>query len=571
MMPSFKVCIAAVLLVNIQGQLILGGGRGKVKLELYNADRTTLIGPMVDDMVIDLAKTPKLNIKGSGKSSFQTRRFSSMSFYIDDKPVRTDSSVPSWMLGDPDSAWTPTVGIHTIKAIGYRRNEGKGTKMLESSVRVKVIDTSTKTPTKAPVKAPVASPVAAPVAAPVMTPAVAPVVAPVTLPIAAPVAVSPVVSPFVAPVASPVLAPTKLPIVKTTAPTKGPTTKAPTRHPTSAPTAAPTLCVNDIVKYINSITLSNRTLSVNGFTQLDQALVVLLLSNTRAGVQLSTCNVADQKRIRQRYAYFATVYSSGIAKNDDFDYDSECDWSGLTCNEHGTVTKLELGNKQMGSSFGSIPADVGLLANLTKLDLYNTGVTGSLPSSMALLTRLTYVDIGGNKLNGTVPTFLGAWTDLEYFDLFENEFTGRFPFSIAASWTRLGSFYINSNKFTGQLPPSIGHWWVNMTYFDVKLNDFTGPLPTSIGVWTQLLYFRSEFNQLSGVVPRDLSNWTSVRSATFHGNSFNGSIPVIGNKFCPRNDTSNTLLLYADCLTEIVCVCCNYCCDTTGRNCTKNV
>jgi hypothetical protein len=92
--------------INVHGQLILAGGRGKVKLELYNADRTKLIGSMVNDMVIDLAKTPMLNIKGSGQSSFQNRRFSSMSFYADDKPVHTDNTVPSWM-GDPDSAWTP--------------------------------------------------------------------------------------------------------------------------------------------------------------------------------------------------------------------------------------------------------------------------------------------------------------------------------------------------------------------------------------------------------------------------------------------------------------------------------
>jgi hypothetical protein len=64
-----------------------------------------------------------------------------MSFYVNDKLVRTDSTIPSWILGDPDSAWTPTVGIHTIKAIGHRGNEGRGTKMLESSVSVKVIDT----------------------------------------------------------------------------------------------------------------------------------------------------------------------------------------------------------------------------------------------------------------------------------------------------------------------------------------------------------------------------------------------------------------------------------------------
>jgi hypothetical protein len=48
-MLSLKMCIAGfiLMLVKDKGQLILAGGRGKVKLELYQADRTTLIGPMV--------------------------------------------------------------------------------------------------------------------------------------------------------------------------------------------------------------------------------------------------------------------------------------------------------------------------------------------------------------------------------------------------------------------------------------------------------------------------------------------------------------------------------------------
>jgi hypothetical protein len=251
-MPSFKVYIAAfcLLLVKAQGQLILAGGRGNVKLELYRSDRTTLISPMVDDMVIDIAKTPKLNIKGSGKSRFQNRRVSSMSFFIDDRPVNTESTIPAWMLGDLDNAWSPTVGVYKIRAVGHRRKEGKGLKVLESSVRVIVIDTRIKTPTLAPLKASAPRPVANPIAAPVVAPAAAPVVAPSTAPTVAPVMVAPVVAPvMVAPVAAPVAAPviapaiapvvavvvpTKLPVAKTKAPTERPT-KAPTRRPTSSP------------------------------------------------------------------------------------------------------------------------------------------------------------------------------------------------------------------------------------------------------------------------------------------------------------------------------------------------
>jgi hypothetical protein len=553
-MTLLKTCIAVIclLLVKVQGQLILAGGRGKVQLELYQADRATLIGPMVDGMVIDLAKTPKLNIKGSGKSNFQNRRFSSMSFFIDGKLVRTDSTVPSWMLGDPDSAWTPTVGIHTIKAVGYRGNEGKGTKMLESLVSVKVIDSRTKTPTLAPLKAsapslvaaPIAAPVVAPVAASVVAPATAPTVAPVmAAPVVAPVMVAPVAAPVAAPVTAPAIAPvvtvivpTKLPVAKTKAPTERPT-KAPTRRPTSSPTAAPTPCVSDIVKYINSITLSNHTLSVNGYTPLDFALLQLLVSNGRKGVRLSTCNEAGQKRLRQRYAYFALVFSTGVAGDVDFDFDDECSWEGLDCNVNGTVTELDLTSHDLA---GSIPADV------------------------ALWTAINYVYLGSNRLNGTLPSSIGAWTALTDFVISENQFQGQLPSSMGA-WTRLASLDIYSNKFTGPLPTSIGGWWPDMVHFHASNNNFTGPLPASIGVWTNLEGFYVENNQFSGSLPKGVADWTSIFEVYIHGNSFSGPIPTIGTNYCPRTFFSGTLR--ADCLNETVCDCCNICCDADGSVC----
>jgi hypothetical protein len=573
-MPSYITSIAAfcLLLVRVQGQLILAGGRGKVKLELYQADRTTLIGPMVNDMVIDLAKTPKVNIKGSGKSSFQNRRFSSMSFFIDGKLVRTDNTIPSWML---DDAWIPTVGMHTIKAVGYRRNNGKGTKMLESSVRVNVIDTRTKAPTKAPVKALAPSPVAAPIAAPVVSPAtpvatplaapiMAPVAAPMVAPMVAPPMVAPVVAPVIAPVIAPVVATTKLPVARTKAPTKAPSnrpTKAPTRRPTPAPTAAPTPCVSDIVKYINYITLSNQTLSVNGTTPLDQAVRQLLSSNTRQGVRLSTCNVTDRERLRQRYAYFSLVYSTGVAGAMDFNHNNECDWQGLACNVYGTVTELKFGRQNLK---GSIPVDVGLWNDLKSVSFFDNGLTGSLPTSIGFWTNVKSVDVGDNKLNGTLPASIGAWTVLEELKIYGNVFSGKLPSSIGV-WTNLQYLDMAENKLTGLLSASIVREWANITYIDIASNGFTGSLPAVIGAWTKLDSFFVNKNQFNATVPAELANWVSIRKVNLSFNSFNGSIPKIGTNFCPKNFSDGVnLSLSADCRkSTVICECCNICCDGT--------
>jgi hypothetical protein len=565
-MPTIKTSIAAwfLLLAKVHGQLILAGGRGPVILELFLADRTTKIGPMVNDMVIDLAKTPALNIKASTKSGLQKLRVSSMSFRVDDKLIRTDSTVPSWMLGDPNSAWRPSVGVHTIEVNGYRRNEGKGRKMLHSTFRVIVIDTRTMAPVQAPVKAPEVTPIVAPVAAPVVAPVTAPVPTPAAAPVAAP-ANPPSKTPVKAPTKTPVLvAPSK---ILTRAPLQNPVTKAPTRRPTVAPTSAPTPCVSDIVKYINSITLSNQTLSVMGFTALDAALLQLLLLNTKEGVRLSTCNDADRVRLRQRYAYLALVYSMGKGNEASwFDDADECKWSGMEC-EKGIVTALYFDNRGLE---GRIPAEVGLWSSMKDFEVYSNRLIGPLPTSMGLWKNLTYIDIGDNQFNGTIPSFMGLWTNLEDFYVYFNKFTGELPISTMAAWTKLDSIELLQNQFYGPLPPAMGDLWPVIRIINIGRNNFTGALPASVGRWSTLNWFFCHKNQLTGTIPATVKNWTMLARIWFHGNSFTGPVPsfstVNGKEFCPKNGTGPELS--ADCQSEITCACCNGCCDNNGDICT---
>jgi hypothetical protein len=487
-MPSIKTCIVVIflLLARPQGQLVLASGRGKLKLELYQVDRISLIGPMVDDMVLDVTKYPKVSIRASGKSFLQNLQISSISFYVDDQWVRTDSKVPSWLLlgSGTTSSWTPTAGIHTIKAVANRR---RGRMIFESLVRVNV-----------QVSAP-SSPVAT--AGSPMT---------VVSPMVAPSPPSLYVPP---PEKAPVNAPTREPVPL---PTERPRNQATTARPVSP--AAPSTCLSNVVQYINSVTLSNQTLSESGASPLDEALRQLLVSNARVGVRLSPCHEMDRKRLRQRYAYFSLICSTGIVGRVDFDDDDECRWRGLTCND-GTVTELQIGVNMIGT----VPADVGLW------------------------TGLETFSVGGSKLSGQLPSSMGAWTNLRVLA-------------------------ISDNKFNGTLPSAIGEWWVNMSYFSTSSNEFTGSLPASIGKWNKLWYFGASNNKFTGTIPNGVSNWTSIRQVFLHDNLFTGSVPTIGNNFCPKNFPPGPRFhqqfidLWADC-PEIACECCNFCCDGAGMNC----
>jgi hypothetical protein len=533
-MQTFQTALVGLLflLAKVQGRPTFLAG-SKVQLELYKSDRTTFIGPVINDMVIDLAKTPQINIKASVKSRLTRWRISSLSFYLDSSLVRTDNSASSWLLVDPGSAWTPSIGVHTIGTKAYGRKDAKGRKMLETSVQVVVIDSNKTAPTAAaaPVKSPV---VAAPV--PIAAPATGPMVAPMA-PLNSPVRAAPTMTApaFMAPATSPVVAlvSTKFPTRQPThPPTKTPTrrpTTAPTRKPSKAPTAAPTPCVSDIVKYINRITLSNRTLSLSGVTPLDQALTQLISSNNKTGVQLSTCIEADAERLRQRFAYLALVYSTGMGNQTSwFDDANECAWDGITCNGNSSVTNLLRTGLSMT---GSIPADVGLWNRLSSFEVYVNRLTGSLPWTIGLWTALTTFDVGDNQLNGTLPPLIGSWNGLTYIDVYKNKFTGRLPDSIGA--------------------------WTKVTFFDVNTNRLTGSLPASIGNWTSLVEIGTDYNMFTGSVPAEVANWAFIDKGYFEGNRFNGTMPTFSAKFCPKNGTGTRLS--ADCLSEIVCPCCNKC------------
>jgi PT repeat len=308
--------------------------------------------------------------------------------------------------------------------------------------------------------------------------------------------------------------PTKTPTKQPTkAPTKRPT-KAPTKRPTKQPTKAPVaICgssSNWLVAYINGITLSNRTLSLNGTSALDKALQYLNATNGNVGVQLSTCNPADRDRLRRRYAYLALIQSTGKSNMTSwFNKSDECQWTGFSCN--GLTVGLDLSKKGL---LGTIPDDVGLWTNADAFRVDENALVGSLPST------------------------IGQWTSLIYFSVFKN-------------------------KMFGSLPSSIGAW-KGISYFNVANNQFVGSLPSSIGNWTGIFTFDVSTNQFGGTVPTDLSKWTSLAtsqfsSVLFYSNMFTGTMPAFGNKFCPKNKTGG--ILQADCGTskEIVCVCCNGC------------
>ena len=65
------------------------------------------------------------------------------------------------------------------------------------------------------------------------------------------------------------------------------------------------------------------------------------------------------------------------------------DWGGVTTNDDGRVTELEL---EYNNLLGEIPPELGSLSNLTHLRLLFNDLSGCVPSSLE--DQLTYSDLG---------------------------------------------------------------------------------------------------------------------------------------------------------------------------------
>jgi hypothetical protein len=207
------------------------------------------------------------------------------------------------------------------------------------------------------------------------------------------------------------------------------------------------------------------------------------------------------------------VYRHGNVRDWWLTNASECDWfsnvmNEPSCNQEGQFTVLQLEENQLG---GTLPAEMGLLADLEQLDLAQNFLRGTLPSEIGAVTTMNRLDLSQNKLFGTVPLTLCNMSSLVHVDLWDNYFSGTIPSFL---------FHGLADGMDGnRAPMSLGNGLNRrqetklhplVEYIDLGYNVFTGTIPYGIGMSRNLRELSLRQNYLEGSIPASLYNVTTL-------------------------------------------------------------
>jgi Leucine-rich repeat (LRR) protein len=203
-------------------------------------------------------------------------------------------------------------------------------------------------------------------------------------------------------------------------------------------------------------------------------------------------------------------------------------WTGV-----GMLTNLTIMDLSLNSLAGTLPTQIGRVEHLHSLNLLRSGMQGTLPTELGELNSRTQVplheiNIAQNAISGTIPPSLGSHTALVSLNARSNLISGAIPSSLTGMG-ELSTLYLQDNAIEGTLPEPLSGL-SSLRYLEVSRGRLSGTVPPAIGSLPLLQVLHLEANLLSGSLPDELTDLRILRTLRLADNWLDGEIPSrIGN------------------------------------------
>ena len=200
---------------------------------------------------------------------------------------------------------------------------------------------------------------------------------------------------------------------------------------------------------------------------------------------LSAVAAASQPATTDRdvlMALYDTTDGPNWARNDNWESDRPLDeWDSVGTDPSGQVTRLELWATGL---HGPLPAELGNLTRLRGLYVSRNRLTGPSPAELGKLASLSELGLHTNALEGPIPAELGDLASLQALTLNDNELTGRIPVELARL-TTLEYLAAHENRLTGPIPAELAAL-TRLRRLSLYENALTGSTPAELGVLPRL-------------------------------------------------------------------------------------
>ncbi|ESQ54622.1 hypothetical protein EUTSA_v10024272mg [Eutrema salsugineum] len=195
--------------------------------------------------------------------------------------------------------------------------------------------------------------------------------------------------------------------------------------------------------------------------------------------------------------------------------------SGSIPAEIGNLKNLNFIDLSENRLVGTISPAISGCESLEFLDLHSNSLSGSLLGTLP--KSLKFIDFSDNSLSGPLPPGIGLLTELTKLNLAKNRFSGEIPKGISTCRS-LQLLNLGDNAFSGGIPDELGRISTLAISLNLSCNGFVGEIPSRFSDLKSLGVLDVSHNRLTGnlIVLQDMQNLVSL-NVSF--NEFSGELP----------------------------------------------